>query len=150
MPVIADQSLMPRYRMFCWRCLTPAPCHKIWFKTSKVICPECYSAMTEEQVRRFHDNHPDSMASITKIPEIREKSYLYVPQPIKPLPPLTSSWEPLSTYQITHSSERTLRAAVKSGALSKARFRIEMRRRKDIDYYQSLAEVPEIPMEKSI
>ena len=147
------KHLMPAYRIHCKKCKKTVPCHGIWFKNSKVLCPECYSTMNEEQIRMFHASHPDSEAEIIKVgvPTFSSEPPKIPTCDIKPIStPIDQpeSWKHfgtgLSYRTITQSSLKELRAAVKNGQMSKARFNIEVKRRKNKTYYNSLADVEEI------
>ena len=146
------QSLMPRFRMKCKKCRKVVPAHRIWFATSKVLCPGCYFQMTAEQVAKFHKRHPATEAEIkaVNIPPPKKKEVFNPTSTPCPCTPISQpdSWshfsEGLTTHTIMHSTRKELIDAVKRGSMSKARFRIEMKRRENKEYYNSLADVEEI------
>lgn len=141
--------------MVCKKCKQIVPCHKIWFDTSKVLCPECYNGMTSSEIEKFHQEHPATTA--TYFEELENKGTEKIFRNTARLLMESDSYTPtdlpdslsrfgngMDTKTILHASKQELLEAVGKGILSKARFRIEMKRRKNKDYYNSLSDVEEI------
>ena len=154
-------SLMPAYRIECKKCGKSMPCHHHWFANSRVLCPSCYSSMTEDEVTVFHQIHKNDTLPIPPykaLQEISESNEKTKP----PLPPRNSVCDlPRATSGKPHGQEdsmlvshryrdETLRkmtpmqlySAVKLGYLSRPRARIEMNRRRRSEYYDQLPDTP--------
>ena len=124
------ERLKPKYKVHCLKCGQDYPCFSFWFKTSNVLCPECASDMTREQIETFNSIHREGIrpTEIKKVPEEESESEL-----------VTTGYG-CSNYFITHASTKELIEAVNQGRLSKARARIELRRRMKSDYFNDLPE----------
>lgn len=140
------KDLLPQYRIKCLRCGETVPCHKTWFENSKVLCPECYSKMTEEKIRKFHKEHNASCEGAEgageaekvgkkcdkrKFPEWEAAPKVFNEDSTD----IVAAVGGCSQGFIKRAPEPLLLQAVKRGHLSKMRFRIEMKRRQRMDYY---------------
>ena len=111
--------------------------------------------MTENEIKKFNEKNPDATASFfeeginkkTK-KEVAEKSRrqsIAVSGVSTKLPDSLSNFgNGMRTSTIMRAPVKELIAAVRNGILSKARFRIEMKRRENKEYYNSLSDVEEI------
>ena len=128
------ERLKPKYNVHCLKCGQDYPCFSFWFKTSNVLCPECASDMTREQIETFNSVHRDGIrpTEIKKVPEEESESESVM------------TGYRCSNHFITHASTKELIEAVNQGRLSKARARIELRRRMKSDYFNDLPETEEV------
>lgn len=142
-------DLLPRWRIVCKKCHQMMPVHKSWIdKTSKVLCPACYSRMTTQEVREFHEINPDATAEVLQMqpvvgatkakPTITRK----LDYPHKSLDPETIINGGRCTNSfIIRASDKELKEAVKNGRISKIRAEIEFKRRAHSRYYTNLPDV---------
>lgn len=147
--------LLPRYRIRCQKCESLKPCHKSWFDQSKVLCPECYGGMSEEEIALFHNSHsplkeeaenPLQIDSITQElisqEESKKSTQSNVHSIMKPLD--ESGIESVLIHQrysdsfIRSASIPQLLKGVRKGYISKVRMNIEMKRRQQKEYFSDL------------
>lgn len=137
----------PKYRIHCQKCGEIVPCHYEWYDKSTVLCPQCYCAMSEDAISLFHMEHkaakpPKGLGGeIPKAIEsgVRRKTEKEYAQ-----------WDRNHVYKenggrwpderIKRASERALQSAVKRGLVSAIRYKIEIKRRKNKEFYDSMAE----------
>lgn len=146
---IYDTSLLPKYVMFCQKCRTWKPCHKVWFNANPYVCPACAAKMTAEGIA----SHRRKCEEVGRKPEIEantaavswEKTPLAVSltSVVRDFTPMgfDSYADELSQGQIERFTVDELKEAVRKGRLSKVRARIELRRRQNKSYYNDLPEV---------
>lgn len=141
-------ALLPRFKIACMKCGEVVPCHYTWFDNSTVLCPSCYGKMTDYEIRMFHQSHhaekpryipnglpvqkvppakpidftPCKVSSITEIKWTKESN-------------LVNSGGVWSKSRIMGSSRAELIEACRCGKVSKARCRIELRRRANATFY---------------
>lgn len=122
---------LPRHEVYCQKCGKTARCHKIWFLTSRVLCPECASFMSNEEIAEFNRIHPYAITAIDIGNKSQQESHgssgKFKMQERKT--PEDNFVERMSEERIRRSTIQQLRQAVESGRLSKVRYRIETRRR---------------------
>ena len=140
-PLLA--GLLPRYKIKCMKCGETAPCHYSWFSRSTVLCPACYGKMKPSQIEDFHSRYnaekPDKKKAVP-LPTVKIKEF--TPSTIKIK---DAKWTRDSNSlnsggfwtcsHIMSATKRELEEAVEQGKVSKARYRIEMRRRNNFAYY---------------
>ena len=144
-------ALRPRYRIECMKCGEVFPCHYTWFDNSTVLCPSCYGKMTEDEIRMFHQSHhaekpryiPNNIpvqngaairpiaSSTCKVPSFTETKWTSDTN-------LVNSGGVWSKNRIMYSSREELIEAYRLGKVSKARCRIELRRRENPRFYDML------------
>jgi anti-sigma28 factor (negative regulator of flagellin synthesis) len=111
--------------------------------------------MTEDEIKKFHEEHPDETATCfeegkdkkTKkaLAEKTKRQSNAISNVSTKLPDSLSNFgNGMKTSTIMRAPVEELKAAVKEGILSRARFRIEMKRRQNKGYYNSLSDVEEI------
>ena len=139
-------GLLPRYQILCQKCGQSVPCHYTWFDTSTVLCPECYGQMGPTAISLFHDMHkagkPKYIENGMPMQQTVPLVGIPVPEKKRGRPKLGMSdddkisalggW---STARIRTATEKELAEAVEQGCLSKARMRIELRRRASWEYF---------------
>ena len=114
-------DVLPRYKIQCRKCGETVPCHGIWFQTSKYLCPECVSKMTDAEVADFNQRA-----------EYPNMSVFNASKEIKPYDGDSDAvcyGGRRSERFIRNATEQELMDAVEQGRLSSVRYRIEMRRR---------------------
>lgn len=144
---ISIDDFKPKYRIHCQKCGEIVPCHYEWYDKSTVLCPQCYCGMSENAIALFHMEHkaekppkgmggemPKSIESGVR--RKTEKEY--------------AQWDRNHVYKenggrwpderIKRASVSALQSAVKRGLVSAVRYRIELKRRKKREFYDSLAE----------
>ena len=139
-------SLMPRFRINCKKCQKIVPCHKSWFANSMVLCPGCYSGMTDAEISMFHATHPQTSAEVFEVASVvplRPQNTNYrattkVGDVSLQSPSRWSLADGVSNEFIVKASVKELLRAVRNGRLSKARARIEINRRKNTSYFNNL------------
>ena len=136
------EELLPRYKISCKKCCQTVPCNYTWFDTSTVLCPSCYSRMTEYEISMFHGNNE------MEKPRFPDSDYSYMS---KRLMGKKSNWIEEDAASLNSggcwTSERImsvpkykLMLAVKRGKVSKVRARIELKRRANAEYYDMFPE----------
>lgn len=145
-PAIA--ALLPRYRIECQRCGEVVPCHYPWFDNSTVLCPLCYGKMTDYEIRMFHQSHHAERPTYIPNSLTGQKASPAKPIDFPPckVPSITEiKWTKESNMvnsggiwpksRIMSSSRGELIEACRLGKVSKARCRIELRRRANASFY---------------
>lgn len=145
------KDLLPKYTVTCKKCGETVPCHYEWYNNSTVLCPTCFSMMSSEEIELFHMEHCSDRPPIKKESsknliygnqkdgKIRktEKEYaLYDKQSI--YLHVGGRW---SDKHIKHANKESLMAAVKRGLVSPIRAKIELRRRANREWFDSMPEV---------
>lgn len=145
----AFAGLLPRYKVTCQQCGDTVPCHYSWFEKSTVLCPSCYCGMSEQERTRFHELH-----KAAEVPKWKEECPIQKPcedfhtnvttecgKWVMDSRLLTSGgfW---SSKLIMTAPKWKLKDAARRGLISKARLRIELRRRNDSEYYNMLPQNP--------
>lgn len=147
------KALLPRYEIKCKKCNETVRCHYSWFDTSLVLCPECYSKMTETEIEKFHMEHkgvkprPKSDEEIERerfpIPLVEPHWFNSVSMKVlnkKNIARINASnigaW---SNDRITRATIEEIQEGVRTGSLSRIRAKIELRRRKDKELYEMFA-----------
>lgn len=139
-------GLLPRYRILCQKCGQSVPCHYTWFDTSTVLCPECYGQMGPTAISLFHDMHkaakPKYVENVIPMQQTVPQVEIPVPEKKRGRPKLGMSADDKisalggwSTERIREASKQELAEAVEQGEVSKARMRIELRRRASWEYF---------------
>lgn len=140
-------SLMPRFRIKCKKCLKVVPCHKSWFANSMVLCPECFSGMTDVEISTFHSSHPKASAEVFEVDPVvpwKPQNTMHKTAPRVDAVPLhsperwSSAGGTCSNEFIMRASKQELLQAVHEGKVSKARAKIELSRRRNVSYYNDL------------
>lgn len=133
-------ALLPEWEMECKKCGKRKPVHKIWLDTkSKVLCPECYFAMSEYALEQFGKEHPEEEAVFRKVDRgINEDIGLRVTASGESSS--LSQWLNDTTRRIPKLTDKELLYAVDKGLVSKARARIEIRRRQNMEYFNEFAD----------
>ena len=138
-------ALMPTWRMKCLKCKKEAPVHKVYLESvSSVICPECHSQMSQDKIQKFHARHPASDANVWQVE--------YVKRSEVSAGSMSSNFGMIgesdistggcySNSRIMQMSIKELTDAVHRGKVSRVRARIEMSRRKNLEYFRSLPDV---------
>ena len=150
-PMLA--GLLPRFKIECQKCGETVRCHYSWFDKSTVLCPSCYSSMTEYEVFRFHDAHKaekppyveDSRPMPIKAMELikpQEMSEIYKRAAWTKDSGMVENGGRWTNERVMEAKPSELRNAVKAGKVSMARYRIEMGRRKNVEYYDMFSMVP--------
>lgn len=143
-------GLLPTYRIKCQKCGDEAPCHYSWFTQSTVLCPTCYGQMSRTEIKVFHETHMSEKpkfetdtrptysipkhiidivdTKVAKVPEVRREGWTRDSS-------MVNSGGCWSNSRIQSASASELKEAVTLGKVSKARYRIEMRRRSNVRYY---------------
>ena len=149
-------GLLPRYKIACQRCGEVVPCHYVWFEKSTVLCPSCYGQMNDFEIKKFHEQHksckpkyekdarPIGSLSKAVLQKVEVPRYNWTRQSH-----LVNSGGYWSNARIMSASEKELIDAARRGIVSKARMRIELKRRKNLEYFDMLSEdvgVTPIPM----
>ena len=141
-------ALLPRFKIACMKCGEVVPCHYSWFDNSTVLCPSCYGKMTDYEIRLFHQSHqaekpmciPNSLP-VQKVAPVKPADFTpcNVPSITKTKwtkdSHLVNSGGVWSNSRITGSSRDELIEACRCGKVSKARCRIELRRRANASFY---------------
>ena len=145
--VFSIDDFKPKYRIHCQKCGEIVPCHYEWYDKSTVLCPQCYCGMSENAIALFHMEHKAEKPSkgmggeIPKAIEsgVRRKTEKEYAQ-----------WDRNHVYKenggrwpderIKRASVRALQSAVKRGLVSAIRYKIEMKRRKNKEFYDGMAE----------
>lgn len=143
-------TVMPSYKVKCLKCKRTVPCHKTWFDKSYILCPACYFKMKEKEIERFHEKRKEQYENAKALMD----SYILThPQSAvySTPPPMVSADADFDVFRNDGRavSENFIREATKSelikevrrGRLSKARARIELRRRKNAEYYANFPEI---------
>lgn len=149
-------GLLPRYKIACHKCGEVVPCHYVWFEKSTVLCPSCYGQMNDFEIKKFHEQHKSGkpryeqdvrpFVSLPKsvLQKVEVPRYNWTRQS-----QLVNSGGYWSNARIMSASEKELIDAARKGIVSKARMRIELKRRKHTEYFDMLSEevgVTPIPM----
>lgn len=140
-------GLLPRYKIECQKCGKVVPCHYVWFDRSTVLCPSCYGAMNEFEIEEFHKAHRATKPRYEKDVRPIAISQKAILNPVV-VPKcswtrqshLVNSGGYWSSERIMSAPKRDLIAAAKKGIVSKARMRIELRRRENASYYDLFPE----------
>ena len=148
---ISDASLLPRYVMLCRECKEWRPVHKVWFDMNPYVCPSCASRMTPNKIKNLarrceaSGNKPEIAENKSDIGWEKSPFALSMTNLAKDFDPkgFDGYVEELSSNQIGRLSIADLKKAVQAGRLSKVRANIEIRRRRNKDYYDNLPEVEE-------
>ena len=135
-------NLLPRYKVKCMKCGEVAPCHYSWFDKSTVLCPACYSKMGETQIEIFHamyhadkPEYINDSKSTPSIPVVREQL------PGGKTPSWATDSERMKTggrwtcKHILYASKSELKEGLEKGKISPVRYRIEMKRRRNLNFY---------------
>lgn len=146
------EKLKPNHKVHCLKCGQDYPCFSFWFNTSKVLCPECASSMTAAQIEAFNNSHRCE----TLLNEVNKNE---IKQPSKHSSDISFNETQFpddseavlygggsSEYFIKHATPSELVDAVKYGRVSRTRARIELRRRKNADYFNDLPETEEVQL----
>ena len=145
-------DLKPKYKIKCQKCGKEWPCHYSWYDKSTVLCPECYGSMTKDEIEMFHEEHKADKP--LPMEDVNHRSENVTNKPVKSLEPkirktaaeyrefdrhsnVTIHGGRLSETSIRAASIETLERAVKKGALSAVRLKIEKKRRQNKEYYDS-------------
>ena len=149
-------GLLPRYKIACQKCGEVVPCHYVWFEKSTVLCPSCYGQMNDFEIEKFHEKHKSDkpkyekdarpivslLESVLKKVEVPRHNWTRQSH-------LVNGGGYWSNARIMSASEKELKDAVRRGIVSKARMRIELKRRKNSEYFDMLSEdvgVTPVPM----
>ena len=136
-------ALLPKYKIECKRCGETVPCHYSWFERSTVLCPLCYHSMTDREIKKFHIEHnaqvPEQNETADSLPHIPDKVVNSIGGTCKRPTVCISASESWTVQTITSASEREILDGVRDGKISKARARIELRRRQNKEYFDMLA-----------
>ena len=142
--------VMPSYKVKCLKCKRTVPCHKTWYDKSYILCPACYFNMTNKEIERFTKRHSEQSKSAKADIESAQRNMRTTPCISTPPPQVSmdasfdvfrNDGRAVSENFIREATKSELIEAVRRGRLSKARARIELRRRKNAEYY---ADFPEI------
>ena len=154
-------GLLPTYRIKCQKCGEEVPCHYSWYTQSTVLCPTCYGQMKEHEVREFHATHTADKPKFEKdtrptyslpkhLIDITEHQAVKIPDSKRGRwtrdSSMVNSGGCWTNSRIQGASASELKEAVRLGKVSKARFRIEMRRRDNVSYYDMCPEEVGISM----
>ena len=144
-------ALLPDWRMECQKCGQIVPVHKAYIdNTSSVLCPSCSSHMNAIEIEKFNSIHSVSKSHIyhvrrSVVADIKTEPQKELRLTTKPIPFGDSSDIAAggfySNSRIMQMSVEELSDAVRKGKISKARARIEIGRRRNREYYNSLPEV---------
>lgn len=146
-------ALLPRFRIACMKCGEVVPCHYTWFDNSTVLCPSCYGKMTDYEIRMFHQSHhaekpryiPNGLP-VQKVATVKTIDFTpcNVPSITKTKwtndSNMVNSGGVWSKSRIMGSSRGELIEACRLGKVSKARCRIELRRRDNVKFYDMFPE----------
>lgn len=141
----------PTNIMKCFWCGQKVPVHAFHLEKSKLLCPECYSKKTPEQIDMFNRGHIGTIPNVYPIkgdfPKRQNKESEGRESPPKKETIYGDSdmetdsddgWIDyaflggrISERAIAQSTIEELRRYVRKGQLSKARFSIEIKRRRD-------------------
>jgi protein-arginine kinase activator protein McsA len=135
-------DLMPQNKLHCEMCGKDVMVYRDWYRYSKCICPECYSTMREEQIAVVHIQQENkAKGEMPRRNEIRvrrksAKEYKLWDKNSR----YNNKGGVWSTSQICKATVEDLKRAVSEGLVSKVRAKIELRRRKEPTYLNSLPE----------
>ena len=141
--------LLPRYTVHCKKCGGDAPCNLTWFETSTVLCPTCYNSMSEKE-RALFEGNKTSEKKCSKEVEHDEKMNKYLKSVqctqtgrIKNISKaesdaMSASGGIWSYESLSRASVAEIMHGIETGKVSKVRARIELKRRKNLDYYNML------------
>lgn len=145
-------TVMPSYKVKCLKCKRTVPCHKHWYDKSYILCPECYFKMASKEVTQFHEKHKEQYASAKAVADSAKPVQSVFVNSSKP-PPCVSADAEFDVFRsegrsssenfIHDATKEQLLDAVRRGRLSKARARIELRRRKNPMYFADLPDIEE-------
>lgn len=135
------KDLMPKYRIHCLKCGEDVPCHGFWIEKSKVLCPSCASTMDDYQITAFNRLHDNDKCKVMKNEKTKKSSFSFNSSFNDEDP--VSFGGGCSDSFIRRATEEELKQAVKQGKLSRVRFKIEMKRRKNPEWYDDCPEVEE-------
>ena len=139
----AFSDFLPRYEIDCQLCRKTVKCHYPWFSTSTVLCPECYSSMSEAQIEEFHMTHHAEIPKLKTFASTKTATH-DISTSSKMLSrdiswtresrhlPICGRW---TNDRIMSSTRKELIDGVKDGMVSAVRARIELKRRGNLDYY---------------
>lgn len=156
-------SLLPSYRIYCHKCKREMPCHGVWFKTSKTMCPMCYSQASVDEREAFEKTYgcefpkrhrsDGEKSTYVQSSEVRKKPTVQVklmkdtPYALakgdigtKGIDYLIDCQPRMCFNTIRGMSSSELAAAVRRGSMSQTRANIELRRRKCKGHYNNLPE----------
>lgn len=156
-------ALLPTWRMKCKKCGKSAPVHKTYIdNNSSVLCPECFSHMTSEEVKEFSARNPSSTAELWQVGRPFNGAGSFSAEPASALNEThavsgryfiedgDSSDIALggccSNSRILSMTLKELAEAVRMGKVSRARARIEIVRRRKSGYFNSLPDVEPISL----
>lgn len=137
----------PKYRIHCQKCGEIVPCHYEWYDKSTVLCPQCYCGMSEDAISLFHMEH--------KAEKPKESVGETMPRPLeggirRKTEEEYAQWDRSHVYKenggrwpderIKRASVSALQSAVKRGFVSAIRYKIEIKRRKNKEFYDGMAE----------
>ena len=160
---IGLDSLLPSYRIYCHKCKRVMPCHGVWFKTSKTMCPMCYSQAGVDEREAFEKTYgceypkrhrADGEKStyiqsseVKKKPTVKVKLMKDTPYALakgdigtKGIDYLIDCQPGMCFKTIRGMRPSDLAAAVRRGSMSQTRANIELRRRKCKGHYNNLPE----------
>lgn len=139
--------LLPKYRIKCRKCGEVRPCHASWFSQSQVLCPECYSLMTEDEIRVFHKEHKADGTETLCVVECpkgdKQCTSSRADEDIHSVfakkckaEDAVDSYKACSVRFISKATAAELEKAVADGIISKVRAKIELKRRRNKAYYR--------------
>lgn len=163
------QHLLPQQKVKCINCGEVRPCQDDWKETSLVLCPTCYAEMGRGEASRLHEEcrrrgisavHLDGYDRIKDpmaVAEILEDVHRWIVKctaiSINDAVDVNAGMGDSDDMEgdnlqatLENASIDELKQLVKIGKVSKARARIELRRRANPRYYGSLPDVEEVPI----